>query len=187
MKNSTGKKITAEKLFEIFYSGNHAFRGDTQVIQDIYFLIENNYIHLQKEILGTKEEYQKLVREADLTNIDITGGSTDHVAIKAFASQKLPISFISELHFCGFFPDLISRDKKIVVECGNTQNPEKIFSYFLHGVEKVIQIPYSSIEDKEIVGYSFSPQKDFEKFYKLWKQSELDKLKQHSSLFKNDF
>lgn len=181
------KKITVKKLFEVFYSGDHAFRGDAQTIQDIYFLIENDYIHFQKEVLGTKEEYKKLMHEADLTNVDIAGGSTDHVAIKAFAIKKLSYSFVSELQFYGFFPDLISKNKKIIVECGNTQNPEKIFSYFLHGVEEVIQIPYPSVEDKEIAAYKFSPQKDFEKFYKLWKQNELNKLKQYSSSFKKSF
>jgi hypothetical protein len=63
---------------------------------------------------------------------------------------------------------VLSKNELIVVECGHTQNPEKIFVYFRQGkVQEFIQIPYPNQDDDTVdtvFGYSFVARSNLNNF-----------------------
>jgi hypothetical protein len=58
---------------------------------------------------------------------------------------------------CGYYPDVMTKDGSIVIECGHTNNPEKMLHYFRQSnTRECIQIPYPDESNTAILGYSFT-------------------------------
>jgi hypothetical protein len=163
-------------IHDIFYSGNVTFAGEKQVISDILFLLKEKYLTIEKCPIASKEKYFECVSEVESASADAIladGGGTAHVALKLLSGLYLKksenLEVVYEQKFCGYVPDVLSADKKIVIECGHTQNPEKIFAYFRHGnVQECIQIPYPNENEKIIFGYKLRPSALFNEFYDFW-------------------
>lgn len=160
------------KIQSIFFSGSNAFRGDQESINEIAFLVDEEYLVLNRICVGTKEKYFNIldsVLDNEHKHDLAAGGGKNHVALKLLASEYLKNKNIQETKyehpFCGYYPDVMSNDKSVIVECGHTQNPEKMLAYFHQGnIKEFIQIPYPVHEDDKIIGYSFTAKDDLRSF-----------------------
>lgn len=150
---------------DAFYSGEHAFTGDRQVIKDISFLINERYLKLQLFPIASRQEHLTMMRDLEKkkkTKADeASGGSTEHIALKLLSGEYLQKKFglkvLYEHPLCGYYPDVMTNDGRIVVECGHTNNPEKMLTYFKQGnIEECILVPYPDPEKQTVQAYSFN-------------------------------
>ena len=92
---------------------------------------------------------------------DAAGGSTEHVALKLLAAKYFEdqgYSIVFEKDFCGYYPDVLTTDHKIVIECGHTDNIDKMFIYFTQGkIDTFVQVPYPDVDDTSIDAHVFTP------------------------------
>lgn len=177
---------TFNTIQNIFYSGGYAFTGDQESINEIAFLVNEKYLAVEQIVISTKEKYFSIFRDS---STDITedrhraaGGSPEHVALKLlsgiYLKKKRNLDIDYEHPLCGYYPDVMSKDKKVIVECGHTQNADKLLTYFRQGgIEECIQIPYPSDEDKEVKGYSFTAKNGLNEFLIFLEQEKRAKLK----------
>mgnify|MGYP001581026739 CR=1 FL=1 len=173
------------KIKDIFYSGNPAYIGDNDSINEIAFLVDERYLTLEEIIIATKKEYIEMFDSATAIQNEsymAAGGGKAHIALKLLSGKYLNSRHIDvnyEHSFCGYYPDVLSLDKLIVVECGLTQNPTKILDYFEQGnIRECIQVPYPYESENTIKGYSFKPSrhlKDFLVFFR-GKKTNLSKI-----------
>ncbi|MFZ2484868.1 MAG: hypothetical protein WAX80_03010 [Minisyncoccia bacterium] len=179
---------TFDEIKRIFFSGNQAFEGNYESINEIAFLVDENYLTMGKFPISTKREYLEIFEEHSLLNnetrYDAAGGGDNHMALKLLAQKYLKdergLEAFYEQAFCGYYPDVISADKQIIVECGITANSEKILTYFQQGnIQELIQIPYPDVDDKEVVmGYSFVPNKELNNFLAFLQAEKYNKIKE---------
>ena len=163
------------KIRDIFYSGSYAFSGDKATIKEIAFLVSHAYLHLDSFPIATKAEYFRKTEEVSSNPSlydEAMGGGHGHMALKLITAQflegKSDQKMRFEQSFCGYFPDILSADKKTVAECGHTQNAEKMLAYFRQGkIHECIQVPYPSLTDPEVFGYRFTPKSSFSEFLDL--------------------
>ncbi|MCR4285629.1 MAG: hypothetical protein NUW00_01910 [Candidatus Kaiserbacteria bacterium] len=157
---------TKEDVRNIFFSGSHAFRSDEELVGKLHFLLTEHYLSCERFTIGNKEDFFSLCDDAEKIIIrdEAAGGSTGHVALKLLAERYLNsfgITVYFEHSFCGYYPDVISTDLQTVVECGHTNNADKILVYFTQGhIAELIQIPYPADDDTRIYGYRFTAHKD---------------------------
>lgn len=178
---------TFNEIRGIFFSGNQAFVGNFESINEIAFLVDENYLTMSKFPISTKKEYLEVFKDHSILNnetrFDAAGGGDSHMALKLLAQKYLKdqrgLEARYEQAFCGYYPDVISDDEKVVVECGLTANPEKIFTYFQQGnIKELIQIPYPDVDDENFVtGYSFVPNKDLNNFLAFLQAEKYKKIK----------
>jgi hypothetical protein len=176
---------TYSKIQSIFYSGEHAFRGDKESISEISFLVNERYLNLKKIVVASKDDYFSMLDsllEKEHAYDLASGGGKNHKALKLLATEYLNKMGVKDVQyeqpFFGYYPDVISGNKLIAVECGHTQNPEKMLVYFKQGnIQEFIQIPYPAHEDKEILGYSFSAASNLSEFLKFYEQQNSNHLK----------
>jgi|SRR3989338_9677133 len=179
---------TFGKIKRIFFSGNQAFIGNLESINEIAFLVDENYLVLTEFPIFTKKEYLEVFKDRSLLNnetrYDAAGGGDSHMALKLLAQKYLRDNRGLESHyeqaFCGYYPDVMSDDKRTIVECGITANSEKILTYFQQGnIQELIQIPYPDVDDVEIVmGYSFIPGKELNDFLAFLQVEKYNKVKE---------
>lgn len=171
--------LSQKELAEIFYSGTHAFKGDGSLIQKIHFLLQHNYLKCEKISVSTKSEFYNICDSIERNpNFDeAAGGGSMHVALKLIAQiylEKQGMSAIFEKQFLGYFPDVITEDLQTIVECGHTDNVDKIFTYFIQGnVAEIIQLPYPTSDDPSIYGYRFLTGNNLREF--LQTEFDIDK------------
>ena len=102
------------------------------------------------------------------------GGSMAHRALKLIAGAYLTETYGTEpcyeQAFCGYYPDVVSTDRRVVVECGHTHNPEKMLAYFKQGnVRECISIPYpDELGDAAIEAHSFTATAELQSFLTFW-------------------
>lgn len=175
---------TFNTVRDIFYSGVQAFRGSHDSISEIAFLVDEGYLSISTIVIDSKKEYKILLSHPDkLERFDeASGGGNSHVALKLLARNYLETNHgcksVFERPFCGFYPDVLSDDKTVVVECGHTNNAEKMLTYFRQGnIKECIQIPYPSEEDKEVKGYSFLAKDNLKDFLNFFEKEKRDQLK----------
>ncbi|OJI06487.1 hypothetical protein BK004_03385 [bacterium CG10_46_32] len=163
---------TFTRVQTIFYSGGHAFRGNAEPINDIAFLLDNGYLTLAALSIGTKQAYRKLldnvIAQEHAYNL-AAGGGKNHIALKLLSGEYLKKqgfdSVLYEHPFCGYYPDVMTKNTSVIIECGHTQNPEKMLTYFQQGnIKKCIQIPYPEREDVYMQGFCFSAGKELKEF-----------------------
>jgi len=176
---------TFDIVRDIFYSGMNAFRGDSNSITEIAFLVDENYLSISTVTIASKNEYRVLLSDKDkLERIDeAAGGGNTHVALKVLTEKYIKTNrdceSVFEHPFCGYYPDVLSCDETIVGECGHTGNPEKILTYFRQGnIKECIQVPYPSDEDVEVKGYSFTAKNNLKEFLIFSEKEKRDKLKE---------
>jgi hypothetical protein len=123
-----------------------------EITDIICFLLNNNYLSMSQVIIVDKSKYLKTCSNQEIisSHDEVSGDGNTHVALKIIVSEYIgkvhSLDCIFKQPFAGFVPDVQSIDKRIVCECGHTNNPEKIFTYFRHpNVKCVMQIPYLQI------------------------------------------
>src|ERR1035437_6775365 len=152
---------TFDKMKRIFYSGNQAFPGMNEPINEIAFLVDEGYLVFTPFQISTKEDFLDFFNNLSLQKEKVhnaAGGGIAHIALKILSGKYLELHRKLEVNYehplCGYYPDVVSKNELVVVECGLTQNPEKILTYFLQGkIKEFIQVPYAVEEDKFIMGY----------------------------------
>lgn len=161
---------TLLKINDIFYSGGYAFTGNKESAVEIAFLVDNEYLNLNSCDIAHIRDYRALLTDYELLKAvdEASGGSFEHIVLKILGNRFLDsqgIESVYEHPFCGYYPDVLSTDNAVVIECGHTANPEKILQYFKQGnVARVIQIPYPDNNDTTIMGYEFSANPDLKDF-----------------------
>lgn len=176
MRNSTaGRALSSMNLYlqikNAFYSGAHAYAGSNEVINEIAFLVKEKYLTLSVLTLGSKEEYLACIERAlseRQAGEKTAGGSIEHVALKIVAGnylQRRRLHVQYEHPFCGYYPDAMSKNGEVIIECGHTNNPEKMFTYFRQGgTRECVQLPYPGEGVGPLLGYSFTAGPDLYSF-----------------------
>lgn len=170
---------TYAKVKNAFYSGEHAFTGDNQTASDIAFLVDNGYLALRVFPLATRKEYLAILQNLpDQTYAyEAAGGSETHIALKLLAGNYLKRNHNQKLLYehplCGYFPDVMTADNRIVVECGHTNNPEKMLIYFRQGaLEECLLVPYPDPDEQQVYAYSFKALSELRNFLAFWESEK---------------
>ena len=112
---------TFDKVRDIFYSGNFSFTGDLEYINEISFLVDNGYLVLKTLDISSKEEFKHLLGKPSEVKELIyraAGGTLPHIVLKILGGRRLEAMNkipLFEHEFCGYFPDVMSEDKEIVI------------------------------------------------------------------------
>ena len=163
---------TIDKIRAIFYSSTHAFTASEELVHEIAFLVDEGYLGYKEFLISTKEEYLEQIEVISRRgNYDADGGGVAHIALKklaeVFVSREYGKNVRFETPFCGYYPDVLSMDEKLIVECGQTSNPDKMLAYFSAGnITECIQIPYPDVDDARIRAYCFTARDDLNDFLK---------------------
>lgn len=164
--------ITAEKLKEIFYSG---FDGacDWQLLDELEVLIREKALNYAQETIGIKESYLKVIDRIRVVD-GLGPQGKGHMALKEIGKNYLEErgkKSLPEFYIVGLHPDLVSSDKKIIIECGTT-DPAGV-SIFLseQNISFVGILPYPD-DTNDLVLHKFSRGKNFWE-YKNWRLSKL--------------
>lgn len=172
------------EIQEIFYSGGQAFRGNKDLINDIVFLLDEGYLALNRVLVGSKEKYLSILDDPLLKEdaYKAAGGGKNHIALKLLAGEYLKSrgfhKLLYEHPFCGYFPDVMTEDNLVLVECGHTDNADKMFKYFQHGgIQECLQIPYPTVDDERIFGYSFLVGNELKDFLDFLEKERLNQIK----------
>ena len=174
---------TTDVMRAIFYSGTHSFAVSEELIREIAFLVDEKYLRYTEFPISTKEEYLEQIETISRKgHYDADGGSVAHIALK-----RLAAAYVSRTHrkkvrfeapFCGYYPDVLSVDQKLVVECGQTSNPDKMLAYFSAGnITECIQIPYPDVDNANVQAYSFTAGDDLKDFLKAVESRRYASLK----------
>lgn len=155
-----------EQLIGIFYSNFNA-GIDYDGIQEIYDLWQSRYIKIKKVAICPVKKLHQIIDEildGKIKVFDYEGGEKKHVALKIVAGDYVSESFHQqvdyEVNYCGRRPDVISKDRTIIVECGDT-DPRKILEYFTNNDNIQIYIlPYNYVNQKVLASYLFSNNRD---------------------------
>lgn len=175
------------KIRDIFFSGAHAFAGNADAIGEITFLVDEGYLTIDQVVVADKSGYIRLLDDEAFYKESmgkISGGGLSHIILKKLSGHYLMehrgLAVYYEHPFVGYYPDVISKNKLVVVECGHTANPEKMLMYFTQGkIQECIQVPYPDHGDYTIRGHSFKANanlKDFLSFLESERLVELRKL-----------
>jgi len=132
-------------------------------------------LNIARDKIANLEDYHEYIddiKSGKIDRFDIEGGD-GHLALKLLARDYLQGQKTNfEIEFDGYFPDVITFNKKVIIECGNT-NPDKILNYFKNKkLEQVIVIPYPSYGEKDIIGYIFKPSVELTDFL-IFREKEL--------------
>lgn len=171
------------EIRNIFFSGDYGYAYDVDTVQEITFFVNNGYLLFERVVIGKKQDYLVLLSKRITTkdSCDADGGSKQHIALKIIAGKFIKNTYEKDIFyehvFCGYYPDVKSTDSSIIVECGLTNNPEKIFAYFKGGASEVIQVPYPYDEDTEIIGYKFTAAENFREFLEFYEKEKLSNVK----------
>lgn len=153
-----------KQLADIFYSnpGCRTDRIDFEGLYKIQQLLDLKYIKLERNTISSIKEYKVIIEKltnGDIDEYEYQGGSLKHVALKIIAQNDLikagNSEILFEFNYFGRVPDVITKDKSKIFECGDT-DPRKIDEYFSIDDNLIIYIlPYPDIDDHEIVVYKF--------------------------------
>lgn len=176
---------TYTQVKDAFYSGEHAFTGDRQAVRDIAFLVDKGYLNLRVFPIASRQKHLATLHTLDQNKHadKASGGSQEHIALKLLSGEYLQKKFGLRVQYehqlCGYYPDVMTADSCIVVECGHTHNPEKMLTYFKQSdMKECILVPYPDSEKQIVLGYSFTASDELRKFLTFWdseKRSEIQK------------
>jgi hypothetical protein len=181
-------KHDLDAICSIFYSGGYAFTGARDSAQDIAFLVEESYLSLERMAIATIEQYRVMLANTSVIEeaYEADGGSREHVVLKLLAADYMKQHYRKTVRFeqelCGYVADALTEDRQIAIECGHTQNAEKLLGYFEQAqIRQLMQIPYPSSSDEYVFGYLFSAGPDLYEFLAFLSKERRHKLKQQLS------
>lgn len=146
-----------QQLIDIFYS-NYNARIDYEALEDICHSISDEYLKIVKTEICSWNVFQGMLNKVlngETPVCEYDGGGKKHVALKVAAGKYILKRFGQkcgyEENYCGRRPDVISRDKDIIFECGDT-DPRKILEYLGENEDlKIFVMPYHRIEDGKLI------------------------------------
>jgi hypothetical protein len=132
---------------------------DYQAIGELDYLLGEKLIDITPVQLCNINKLHEIIDKINSGTIkvmDYQGGGIKHMALKILGEELLADlnkgAKIESL-FYNRYPDVISDDLSVIIECGDT-DPNKILEYFNLGVAKIIILPYPDSE--EVIYYEFS-------------------------------
>jgi len=151
-------------LTDIFYS-HYRSGANFTALKELFWCINDKMLLLKKITISDIDTYHNYlydISDKKIDAYDIQGGDKQHLAIKMIGKDFLKITNNEggcEQWFAGRIPDLISSDKTIIIECGDT-DPTKILEYFSNSkIMKIIVIPYPDPEINYVNAYLFTKTK----------------------------
>lgn len=156
-----------QELLDLFYS-NYSTNFDYEAIKEIYEILCAGYIKITKVEICAMGQFDKImdkVLSGEIAICDYDGGGKKHIALKIIAGKYILKHFHQkcsyEVNFYGRRPDVTSKEKDIIFECGDT-DPRKIMEY-LEADENltVFILPYHRTDDGDkLFAFDFVKNKD---------------------------
>lgn len=153
------KDLKYRDLRDIFYSG-FSGRIDYASLDGLWNALNSEvFLYESEEIVPVAVYYRRIDSKKLGVPSGIGGDGQGHRALKMVAKEWLADRGIRadyEVRFSGGFVDILSEDRRRVIECGNT-SPDKVGSYL--GDERVeifSVLPYPFSEDKFLTIHSFT-------------------------------
>src|SRR3989338_4018457 len=110
------------KIRDIFFSGAHAFAGNADAIGEITFLVDEGYLTIDQVVVADKSGYIRLLDDEAFYKESmgkISGGGLSHIILKKLSGHYLMehrgLAVYYEHPFVGYYPDVISKNKLVVV------------------------------------------------------------------------
>ncbi|MBI5022817.1 MAG: hypothetical protein HZC05_01455 [Candidatus Magasanikbacteria bacterium] len=156
-----------QELIDTFYS-NYNASIDYEALENICQSMSDGYLKVIKIEICSLNVFQNTldkVLNGKTPIFEYDGGGKKHIALKIAAGKYILKKFGQkcdyEENYCGQRPDVISKDKDIIFECGDT-DPRKILEYLGENENlKIFVMPYHRIEDgKLICGFLFIKNKN---------------------------
>lgn len=149
--------MNLQQLIDVFYS-NYRAGIDYDALESIFQSLSDEYLKVKKIKICACDVFQDTLDKVLNGNIPVCefdGGGKIHIALKVVAGKYILEKFGQK---CGYEenyrsrqPDVISRDKDIIFECGDT-NPRKILEYLGEDENlKIFVMPYHHIEDGNLI------------------------------------
>ncbi|MCX6742755.1 MAG: hypothetical protein NT116_00790 [Candidatus Parcubacteria bacterium] len=171
-----------ESLLNIFYS-NSPLNIDYHAIGELEYLIEKELIAISTRELCNINKLHEIIDKINSGNIkaiDYQGGGIKHMALKKLGEDLL-LSLNKkakiESLFYNRYPDVISNDSSIIIECGDT-DPNKILEYFYYGVAAIMVLPYPDSSEVNYYEFSSKDLKELQEYIKNKNSYFNDKIKQ---------
>lgn len=156
--------MTSEDFVKIFYS-NFSPNIDWANIDEISWMYQEGLFNVSNKVVASQDEFiQRIDFVLDPSNGYMRNGESDgHLALKSFAKDFL-IQYYSisdedvryEYPLIGFEVDVIDKDLRFPVECGDT-NALKLEKYLaLSTTDKMLILPYPH-SDVQIFQFQAKP------------------------------
>ncbi len=144
--------ITLDDLKDVFYSGYPAAIA-WDVIDELYIAIHEDVLTYKRYAVSSIDHYHHLVDSAIIAE-GLGPQEAGHMALKAVACEWLDKEYgtkaDAEIYFAGLHPNIISSDRRYVIECGTT-DPGCIVMYLSEpGVLLAGNIAYPFSEDTNV-------------------------------------
>lgn len=155
---------------EIFYSG---FDGsvDWMILNEIILCIQNGIFRYQEDPIASHDDYTSTISK--ILGIDGPGPQgKGHMALKELSQQwlnKLEKESLTEVHFAGLHPDVLSGDETAVIECGTTDANCLFFYFDQPSVQSVSILPYPYELNENLILYTFYASDQYISYRKEWK------------------
>lgn len=164
--------MNIDDFVKIFYS-NYTPNIDWSNINEIAWMYQEGLFTISSHVVASNDEFIKRIEFVlGPKNGFLKSGEKDgHLALKSFATDYLIKSCgVAENEVCyeynliGFEVDVIDKDLRFPVECGDT-NALKLEKYLaLPTTKKMLILPYP--HSKSIKVFEFSPNAKFYKYIK---------------------
>lgn len=122
--------ISSEDLKDIFYSG-FPTAVPWDCIDELYIALHNEVVVYHRYSVSSVKHYHKL-SDAVTVAEGLGPQGHGHMALKEIAKEWLQtqhgVAADSEIYFAGLHPDVISKEREYVIECGTTD--ESVYSNF---------------------------------------------------------
>lgn len=165
--------INSELLKDIFYSGFDA-TCNWQILDELEILIHEGAVNYGQEKISFKDNYLKILDQIRVVD-GLGPQGKGHMALKGIAEnylEKLGKRVFFEFYLMGLHPDVVSDDKKIVIECGTTDPAGVLILLSDPNISFIGVLPYPDESNKNLVLHRFSRGQNFLD-YKNWKLAKL--------------
>lgn len=144
-------------MIDIFYS-NYNANIDYDALLSINQSLFDEYLKVEKIKICSCNIFQNTldkVLSGKIPVFEYDGGGKKHVALKVAAGKYILKRFDQkcsyEDNYCGRRPDVISKNKDIIFECGDT-DPRKILEYLGENENlKIFVMPYHRVEEGNLI------------------------------------
>ncbi|MBI2599330.1 hypothetical protein HYW43_00215 [Candidatus Daviesbacteria bacterium] len=157
--------MNAQAFLKIFHS-NYPLNIDWANIDEIAWMYTEGLLQVSSTVLVSHQQFEKrLSQESESKSSKLREGeSLTHLILKLFARdyliKKLGVNhrdILFEYPLVGFEVDVIDRNLKFLIECGDT-NALKLEKYLaLPTTNKLFVLPYPQLEDLKIFEFSAKP------------------------------
>lgn len=144
-------------MIDVFYS-NYNAGIDYDALQSIYQSLSDEYLKVKKIKICSCDVFEDTldkVLNGDIPVCEFDGGGKKHIALKVSSGKYILERFGQkcsyEDNYCGRRPDVISKNKDIIFECGDT-DPRKILEYLGENENlKIFVMPYHRVEEGNLI------------------------------------